>query len=374
MEITIKEVNSRKDLREFVRFPNKLYKKNKYYVPQLESMDMDMLDPKKNHAFEVCEGKYFLAYNPEGKIVGRVAGIINHAYNEKVGEGICRFNCLDFIEDRSVLEALMGAVENYAREHGLTKMSGPVGFLEFDAAGVLVEGFDEYPTAYGKYNDPYYDPMLVSLGYEKDVDWVEYRMNMDNYDNERDRRAADIIARRFNLHQAPLKKRKDIYKYVDGAFDVMNQGYANLHGYSELSPGQLEDLKRQFIPNLDPSYVSIILDENEKVVAFSVWMQSLSKALIKAKGHLFPFGFLHILWALRHNDTVDTLLISIDEKYRSKGVIAMLFDKMYEGYRKYHTKYLESTRELETNTDVQKLFLRWSPRLHKRARCYTKNL
>jgi len=374
MEITIKEVGSRQELRKFVQFPNKLYRDNKYYVPQLVSADMAMLDPKKNHAFDVCEGKYFLAYNTKGKIVGRVAGIINHAYNEKVGEGICRFNCLDFIEDQSVLDALMGAVENYAREHGMAKMNGPVGFLEFDPAGVLVEGFDEYPTAYGKYNAPYYDPMLVSLGYVKDVDWVEYRVNLENYNPERDKRAASIIAQRFNLHQAPIHKRKDIRKYLDGMFEIMNQEYSKLHGYSPLTEGQLKDLEAQFISHLDPQFVSAILDENDKVIAFSVWIQSLAKALIKAKGHLFPFGFIHILRALKHNDTVDTLLVAIDEKYQKKGVSAMLISKMSEGFAKYGTKYVESTRELETNSNIQNIFFKYSPRQHKRARSYVKTL
>ncbi len=374
MEVFIKEVITRRDLKKFVRFPNKLYRNNKYYVPQLESMDMDMLDPKKNHAFQVCEGKYFLAYNGDGEIVGRVAGIINHAYNEKVNQKICRFSCLDFIDDNTVSKALMDAVESYAKEHGLDVMSGPVGFLEFDAAGVLVEGFDEYPTAYGKYNDPYYNDHLLALGYSKETDWVEFNICLDNYDRERDKRAADLIAERYHLHQAELKSRKDIYKYLDGVFDVMNKCYASIHGYSELTEGQLEDLKNQFVPNADPDLVSIILDENEQVVAFSIWMPSLSKALIKAKGHLFPFGFIHILKALHKNDTFDTLLISIDDNYKRKGLSAMIFDKMYVGVKKFGARFLETTRELESNNNVQNLFNKFSPRQHKRARCYMKNL
>lgn len=178
MNVTIKEVKTANDLKSFVHFPNELYKDCPYYVPQIESMDRNMLDPKKNHAFDVCEGKYWLAYDESGKIVGRIAGIINRAYNEKVGEKICRFGWLDFIEDKDVLGALLAVVEDYARENGLDKMNGPVGFLEFDAAGILVDGFDMLPTAYGKYNSPYYDPMIKEFGYEKDTDWVEYSVDL----------------------------------------------------------------------------------------------------------------------------------------------------------------------------------------------------
>lgn len=374
MNITVKEVTSRKELRRFVRFPNELYKDNRFYVPQIESMDMDTLDPKKNHAFEVCEARYFLAYDNLGEIVGRVAVIINHAYNEKVNERICRFGWLDFIDDPDVSKALMDTVTSFAREKGLERLSGPVGFLEFDASGVLVEGFDEYPTAYGKYNAPYYDSHLKSLGFSKETDWVEFSICMDNYNRERDHRAASLVAERFKLHQAPIRSRRDIYKYCDGIFSVMNDCYDRIHGYSRLSDGQIEDLKKQFIPNADPDLVSIILNEKEEVIAFSIWMPSLSKALIKAKGHLFPFGFIHILRALKHNDTMDTLLIAIDDRYKHKGVSAMIFDKIFHGVNKIGARYLETTRELETNDNVQNLFSKFSPRLHKRARCYTKNV
>ena len=183
--MTIQEVKTKKDLKAFVHFPNELYKDNPYYVPQIESMDRDTLTPTKNHAFEVCEGRYWLAYDDAGKIVGRVAGIINRRYNEKVGEKICRFGWIDFIDDRDVSAALMHAVETYAHEKGMNVISGPTGFLEFDASGVLVEGFDEIPTPYGKYNASYYEPHLLALGYQKEVDFVEYRINVPEVIPER---------------------------------------------------------------------------------------------------------------------------------------------------------------------------------------------
>ena len=374
MEVTIKEVKTKKDLRAFVHFPNELYKDNPYYVPQIESMDRDTLTPSKNHAFEVCEGKYWLAIDENDNMVGRVAGIINHRYNEKVGEKICRFGWIDFVGDRVVSEALMQAVEEYAKEKGMDVVSGPTGFLEFDAAGVLVEGFDRLPTAYGKYNDPYYESHLLALGYQKDVDFVEYLIKVPEVIPERYARMAKLVSEKYSLRQAPLRKRSDINPYIDGIFRCMNAAYSDLHGFSELTPGQCEDLKKQFLSNVSVDFLSIILDANDQVVAFGVALPSLSKAMQKAKGSLFPFGFIHVLNALKHNDTLDLLLIAIDEQYQNKGVNAMIFDKFAKGITKNGIKYIESTRELEDNTSVQNLWHYLEHELTKRARVYRKNI
>ena len=374
MSVSIKEVTTKKDLKAFVHFPNQLYKGNPYYVPQIESMDRDTLDPKKNHAFEVCEGKYWLAYNEKGEIVGRVAGIINHRYNKKVGENMCRFGWIDYIDDPEVSKALMNAVEQYAKEKGMDVVSGPTGFLEFDAAGILVEGFDQLPTAYGKYNAPYYEQHLLNLGYTKEVDFVEYRIFVPEVIPDRYSRLADVVAQRTGLHEAPINRHSDINPYIDGIFQCMNEAYSKLHDFSELTPGQCEDLKKQFLGNVNVDFISVILDDNNKVVAFGVGLPSLSVAMQKAKGSLFPFGFIHILKALKKNDTLDLLLIAIDEKYQNKGVNALIFDKFAKGIVKHKIKYIESTRELEDNTTVQNLWGHLDRILHKRARVYFKHI
>lgn len=374
MKVTVREASTSKELKQFVHLPNELYKDNPYYVPQIESMDKDTIDPAKNHAFEVCEAKYWLAYDEGNHPVGRIAGIINHAYNEKVGEPICRFGWLDFVEDKDVLGALLATVEDYARSKGLSIMNGPVGFLEFDAAGVLVDGFTEIPTPYGKYNAPYYDPMLKEFGYEKDTDWVEYVVDLKNFDYDRHHRAAKLIAERYGLKQAPITKHKHVSQYVDGIFDVMNRCYSKLHGYSELTPGQLDDLRNQFLPQVDPDLISVILDKDDRVVGFTFWMASLSKAMMKAKGSLFPFGWFHILKAMKHNDTVNSLLIAIDPEYQNKGLISMFFDKLTKGVKKLGVRYLETTRELEDNHSVLNLSGGLERYLSKRARCYIKKI
>lgn len=374
MNITVKKVRNRRDLRKFVHFPNELYKDNPYYVPQIESMDRDTLTPSKNHAFEVCEGQYWLAFDEKDCVVGRVAAIINRRYNEKVGEKICRFGWIDFIDDNVVSEALMHAVEGYAKEKGMDIVSGPTGFLEFDAAGVLVEGFDQLPTAYGKYNAPYYEKHLLALGYKKEIDFVEFRIIVPDVIPERYARMAKMVAEKYNLHQAPLSERNDIDPYLDGVFKCLNAAYSNLHGFSELTPGQCEDLKKQFLTNINVDYISIVLDSDNTVVGFGVALPSLSKAMQKAKGSLFPFGFVHLLKALKHNDTIDLLLIAINEQYQSKGVNAMIFDKFAQGITKNGIKYIESTRELEDNTEVQNLWHPFDHYIHKRARVYIKNI
>ena len=374
MSVIIKQVTDRKGLRRFAKFPNDLYRGNKFFVPQIVSMDMDTFDPRKNRAFEVCEGEYWLAQDETGKVVGRIAGIINHKYNEKVGQKICRFGWIDFIDSQEVASALLAKVEEYARNKGMDFVEGPVGFLEFDVAGVLVDGFDQIPTAYGKYNDPYYEPRILKEGYTKSTDFVEYLItvpeNVDRYI-----KLGELVGERYGFRQAEFKNKKELVrKYVDGIFSCLNRCYSPLHGFSELTPAQCEDLKNQFISNLQLDFVSVVVDKDDNVIGFGITLPSLSKALQKANGSLFPFGFIHILRALKKNDTIDALLIAILPEYQDKGVNSMIFSKIGGGMIKHGIKYVESTRELEDNHSVQNIWGRFEHHLHKRARVYIKSL
>lgn len=374
MRVTIQEVTTKKQRRQFVHFPNEMYKGNSYYVPTLEKGDLDALDQQKNHAFEFCEGKYWLALDEGGRIVGRIAGIINRQYNEKTGTDYARFGFMDFVDDNDVVDALFDTVEAWAREKGMKKMNGPLGFLEFDTSGVLVMGFDELPTAYGKYNFPYYEPQLLRRGYTKDTDWVEYSVKMPDDIEAWFSRPAALVAQRYHLHQATIDTKKQMVDYFPQCIPVLNETYRNLHGFSELTKEQVDDLIDQFVPTLNTDFVSIILNEKDEVVAFGIAMPSLSKALQKCRGKLYPFGWCHILHAIRHNDTLDLLLIGIKEEYQGKGLNAMIFDKVAPAITHYGIKYLETTRELEENNSVQNMWNRFETRLHKRARCYIKEL
>ena len=238
MKVTVKEITSHRGLRKFVHFPNELYKDNPYYVPQIEIIDVNTFDPQKNRAFEVCDAKFWLAYDENDKVVGRIAGIINHRYNEKVGEKICRFGWIDFIDSQEVVKALLDTVESFARENGMDQIEGPDGLLEFDVTGVLVDGFDQIPTPYGKYNDPYYEPRILAEGYEQSTDYVEFLITIPETLPEKHARLVDIVKERYGLRQAEFTKKKEIIPYLDGGFECMNRCYSSLHGFSELSKGQ----------------------------------------------------------------------------------------------------------------------------------------
>ncbi len=373
MQIEIKEVVSKRQLRRFADFPNKMYRHNAYYVPQLLSEEIKVLSPKKNPAFELCEAKYWFAYEGR-KVVGRVAGIINYGYNQKTGKKYARFGWLDFIEKEEVLHALIQTVEEWARSRGAEILHGPLGFSDFDASGVLVEGFDELPTAYGKYNYPYYGTFLEKEGFIKETDWVEYNVKVPEATPEKYLTMASLVEKRYDLRCASLTNKKKLLAHADGIFELLNKAYMKLHGFSELNPGQLEDLKNHFLPMLQLKYVSVVLDPKDKVVAFAICLPSLSKALQKNRGRMYPFGFIPILRALRKNDTLDTLLIAIDEEYRDKGTMALMFKNIGDAIMKNGITNIETTRELEDNRNVQNLWNKLELRQHKRARCYEKHL
>jgi len=374
MKITIKEITSKNDLKKFIKFPNKLYGDNKFYVPQLISAELETLSKDKNPAFDFCEAKYWLACNENNTIVGRIAGIINHKYNKKTGKQLVRFGWLDFIEDIDVLKALIQAVVKFANEKGADGIHGPLGFSEFDASGILIEGFDEIPTAYGKYNHPYYAQMIEQLGFEKEVDWVEFRVTVPDKIPVRYTRIARSIAGRYKLQNVQLKSKKEVLNYADQIFQLLNKEYENIHGFSGLTPNQIDALKKQFIPLLRLKFVSVILNAENKIIGFGICLPSLSKAFQKCRGRLFPFGFLHIQKALRINDTIDTLLIAIHSDYRNKGVNALIFNNIGNAIVSEGIKYIETTRELEHNLSAQNLWDKLENRQHKRSRCYFKKI
>jgi len=373
MEIALQEIFSKKELDTFIRFPDQLYKDSKYYIPALHSNQVATLSREKNPAFEHCEARYWLAYNGTD-IVGRVAGIINHRYNLERNARFMRIGWLDFVEDQQVLELLLGAVEGWAREKGMETMHGPLGFTSFDASGVLIEGFEEWPTSFGKYNHHYYDPMLQKAGFKKDVDWVEFSIKVPEQMPQRVVAITEMIKKRYAVRNAELLKRNDLLNYAPQILDLLNNVYHDLYGFSTLTAAQIENLTKEFLSLIDPAFVSIILNEKDELVAFGIVMPSLTKALKKANGKLFPFGLLRVLYALRFNDTVDMLLIGVRPDYQGKGVHALIFEKIVKTFHRRGIKRVETTRELEENQKVQQLWAGYESRLHKKARCYIKEV
>jgi len=373
MDLIIKEISSKKEIRKFIKFPDQLYLRNSYYIPTIHTDELDTLSFDKNPAFEFCKAKYWLAFK-DGKIVGRIAGIINDKYNKSKGTKYARFGWLDFINDAEVLKLLLDTVEQWAKNESMEYLHGPLGFTSFDPSGILIEGFSEMPTSFSHYNFPYYPILIEQLGYKKDIDWLEFNVKTPPSVPEKFRKGSEIVKKRYNLQCADLKGKKDLLKYSDDLFELVNSEYSSLYAFSQLSKRQIEQLKKQFISILRLDFVSIVLDSSDKVVGFGITLPSIAKAKQKNKGKLFPFGFLRIMHALKKNDTVDTLLIAIRKEYQNKGINGLIFHDIMSAFIKNGVTNLESTRELEDNNKVNNLWNKFEYRQHKRVRCYIKTL
>ncbi len=377
MAVTIKQVSTAKELRAFIRFNYILYKDNPYSVPDLYDDMLNTFDPKKNAALEFCEAAYFLAYR-EGKIVGRVAAIINKRANETWNKRSVRFGWIDFIDDPEVSKALIETVEQWGKERGMTEIQGPLGFTDMDAEGMLVEGFDELSTMATIYNYPYYPKHIEQMGFEKDADWVEFRINVPDSVPEKMQRIADIVCRKYKLHVKKLKNMKEVNRgnYGPRIFKLINECYAQLYGYSQMTERQIMQYVKRYLPILDLRMVTLIEDENNELVGVGVSMPSLSVALQKAKGRLLPFGWYYLLKALywKKPHTLDLLLVGIKPEYQSKGVNALLFTDLIPAYNKLGLLDAESNPELETNNKVQAQWEYFETRQHKRRRAYRKQI
>lgn len=373
MEIQIKEVSSAKDLKKFVNFQYSLYKENKFWVPPLISDELKTLRKDKNPAFDFCDAKYWLAYK-DNKIVGRIAGIINKKYNEKFGQNIARFGWLDFIDDENVSAALFKTAEKWAKDKGMNYMHGPLGFTDMDGEGTLVEGFEELSTLGAIYNYPYYPSHIEKLNYIKDTDWVEFEVTMHGEIPEKIKRIAEIALKRNKLKVLQVKKAKEMLPYAREIFYVLNDAYKDLYGFVELSDKQIDMYVKQYFGFIIPEYVPVVLDENNKVAAFGIMMPSLSKALQKNKGKLFPFGFIHILKALKNNKNVDLYLTAVRPDMQDKGVNAIIIHETNKVFIKNKINKVETNRELEENSKVQAQWRFFQNRQHKRRRCYKKQI
>lgn len=375
MSIIIKRVSTKQELKKFIRFNYFLYKKNPYSVPDLYDDMLNTFNVKKNAAFEFCEAEYFLAYKEE-KLVGRVAGIINHRANSTWNKKEVRFGWIDFIDDLEVSGALIQAVEEWGKAKGMEVLQGPLGFTDMDAEGMLVEGFDQLSTMATIYNYPYYPQHMEKLGLEKDADWVEFKIQVPATVPEKMQRIADLVSRKYNLHVKKLKNMKEICDkgYGQKIFKLINECYAPLYGYSQMTEAQIRQYIKMYLPILDLRMVTLIEDENDELIAVGVSMPSLSVALQKAKGRILPFGWYHLVKALfwKKPKTLDLLLVGVKPEYQSKGVNALLFADLIPVYTKIGFRFAESNPELETNNKVQAQWEYFETTQHKRRRAYKK--
>lgn len=371
--LTIKEVKTGSDLKKFVKFPHSLYSKSPYWVPPLIFDEMNTLRQDKNPAYEYCEAKLWLAYK-DGKIVGRIAGIINHEFIKKWGQKNARFGWVDFIDDEEVSALLFRTVEEWAKSKGIERVHGPLGFCDMDREGMLIEGFEEMSMLITNYNYPYYPVHLEKNGYVKDIDWMEYEVKVPDEIPEKVARINDAVLKRLNLKILDAKKSKDFLPYVKGVFNLLNEAYKDLYGVVPLTEKQIEAYTKQYFGFISPDYVRIILDANNEVAAFGIAMPSLSRAMQKSSGRLFPFGFIHVLRALKKNDCIDLYLVAVRPELQSKGINALLLTDINKAALKNGIRKAETGPELESNTKVQALWKHYETRQHKRRRCYIKQI
>src|SRR5574344_412811 len=343
MAVVIKKVSNKKDLKTFIRFNYELYKNNPYSVPDLYDDMLNTYNTKKNAAFEFCEADYFLAYK-DGKLVGRVAAIINNRANETWNKKDVRFGWIDFVDDLEVSKALLDAVADWGREKGMESMIGPLGFTDMDAEGMLIEGFDQLSTMATIYNYPYYPEHMVKLGFEKDADWVEFKLTVPDRLPDKYIRISQLILQKYKLKIKKLKNRKEIKqgKYGQKIFDLINEAYAPLYGYSKMTQGQIDQYVKMYLGILDLRMISLVEDENGELIACGISMASLSKALQKGKGRLLPFGWYYLLKSLfiKRPKVLDLLLVAVKPEYQSKGVNSLIFCDLISTYQKMESRSL----------------------------------
>lgn len=375
--ISVKKVGTKREMDDFVKFAGWLYAGCQYYVPDLEMDIRDTFDSRKNAGLEFSDIQPFIAYNEEGKVVGRIAGIINHRANEKWQKKNVRFGFIDFIDDTEVSAALLKAVEQWGKEHGMEYIQGPMGIFDFDKEGMLIEDFDKMGSMITIYNYPYYPEHMAMLGYEKEVDWVQICIEVPEEVPSKYARVAKLSREMFGLHMKKLTN-EDVSKHGYGkkVFDLLNTAYAPLFGYTELSDKQVDMYVDRYFPLIDKQMLPIIENEKGEVVGVAITMGSLSRALQKAKGKIFPFGWYHLVRALKwkSEEKAELLLIAVRPDYQGLGVNALFFDDLIPVYNKQHFKWAETGPQLEDNIKELTQWKPLNPTLTKRRRCYKKKL
>lgn len=371
--ITIKEVTTKKELKDFIKFSFDLFKGNPYWVPPLISDERETFDKKNNPAFQNADAKFYLAYK-DGRIAGKIVAIINWQEVNQQGKRKVRFGWFDVINDIDVTRALLQKVEDFGKEHGLDHIEGPMGFSNLDKVGVLTEGFDKIGTAITWYSLPYYKEHFEQLGYVKEKEYIESIFSMRDVDPAPFKRASEMIKRRYGLKALNFTRTQDVMPWVDKMFDLFNSAYEKLASFVAVSEVQKEYFKKKYVGLINPEYIKFIVDENDRMVAFTIVMPSFAEALIKAKGKLLPFGFLHLLRAKKHSEDVVFYLIGIDPEYQNKGVTAIIFDDFYDVFTKNNIRNCIRTPELEENHAMHNLWKNFNPVIHKRRRTYTKKL
>ena len=372
--ITVREAKSRRELLEFIEFPNRLYAGVPQYVPSLVMDELSNLSPKKNPAFEYCDMRFFLA-EKEGEVVGRIGGIISHKANDLWQEKKLRITRMDFIEDYAVFEALIQTLEDWAKSCGLTELAGPIGFCDLDKEGMLVDGFDRDGMFITYYNHPYYPQFMERYGFEKEADWTEHIITLECPQAERMERISNRILERGGFRVLQLHRKSQLKPYIPQIFQLINSEYKDLYGVVPLTPAQIKYYTSQFITLINLRYISLIVDREGKLAAFGIIAPSLADAMKKCQGHLFPSGWYHLLKAIHKPRILDMYLVAIKGEYRKTGLPAVLMTDIYHRAKADGILYAETGPELETNFNIQNMWVFFDTEMNiKRSRSWKKHI
>lgn len=372
--IEIKEVTNRRMLKQFIDFPAKLYKDCPYFTPYLYEDEIDNLVPGKNPASKYCDFKLFMAYK-DGKLVGRICGILNHFSNSKYNQKRIRFNRIDMIDDIEVTKALIKAVEDFGKANGMEEINGPLGYSDQDKEGMLTKGFDQLNTFMTFYTHEYYVEHMKQLGFNVDVTWKEYKIYIPKEVDPRLKRASQFVKKKYGFHLQKIKSKRQLTKdVIVEVLKLTNVCYANLYGYVPIDEKQMMHLADQYIPLINLDYLSLVRDQDNKLVAYGLMIPTPVRALKKHKGHLFPIGWIDFLWDLKHAKVLDMLLVAVDPQYQSSGVMSMIFEQCIENALKNGIEHAETGPELEYNTNVQSLWKMFETENHKERVCWLKKI
>ncbi len=369
LTIHIEKVSTRKDLKRFISFQYEHYKGNEFWCPPIRMDERNTLSRTKNPAFDFCEAEYWLALR-DNRIVGRIAGIINHKANERWNEKLVRFGWIEFIDDPEVSRSLMETVIEWGRTKGMTGIHGPLGFSDMDYEGMLIKGFDEQSTLTSIYNHPYYVQHMEMLGFGKAADWVQYEFEIPPSIPDKVERMSLLVQEKYKLRIVQAKKAKDLLPYAPKMFLTLNAAFSDLYGYTALSQKQMDMYVKSYFGFVRPEFVSFVVDTKDDVVGFGVSLPSLTKALRKCNGRLFPFGFLYILMAIKKNDVIDMYLNGVRPDYHGRGVNALYYNEMHRAYIRYGIKKAVTSPQLEDNAKALTIWKNFNGRQHLTRRCW----
>ncbi|MCK9421773.1 MAG: hypothetical protein M0Q38_04185 [Bacteroidales bacterium] len=370
--IELKKVRTKKDLRRFIKVQFQLYKGNQYWCPPMWMDELKTLDRDKNPAFDFCDAEYWIAYRGS-EMVGRIAGIINHNANKRWNEKLVRFGWIDFIDDPQVSGKLIEAVIAWGKEKGMDGIHGPLGFSDMDNEGMLIKGFEELSTLASIYNYPYYVTHMERFGFQKAADWVQYEFSIPPEIPDKVERLSFLVQEKYKLHLVKAKRSKDLLPYAPKMFRTLNAAFDELYGYTALTQRQMDMYVKAYFGFIRPEFVTFVVDEQDEVIGFGISMPSLTKALQRCHGKLFPFGFLYILRAIKKNDTIDMYLNGVRPDYQGKGVNALYYNEMHKAYIKYGITKAITNPQLEENAKALTIWKNFDGRQHMTRRCWIKH-